>query len=312
MARKLRIQYPGAIYHVMNRGDRSEPLVRDAVDRERFLATLAEACEKATWRIHAYCLMPNHFHLIVETPQGNLATGMKWFLGTYTSRFNHRHRLCGHLFSGRYKALPVDGSGNGYLKTVCDYVHLNPARAKLVAEDRPLREYPWSSFPEYLKDPRKRFPWLRIDRLLGEYHIPKDSGAGRIQFERALEAHRLEGRKDTDQLIRRAWYWGDEAFKQELLERMEGRAGAHHFGEERAETQEAQAERILRAELQRRKWTEADLVRRRKGDLEKVRLAQRLREQTMMTLSWLVQRLHMGSAAYLNNRLFLLRQGALD
>jgi REP element-mobilizing transposase RayT len=132
MARKLRVQYPGAIYHVLNRGDRREPIFHDDKDRQRFLQTLGEACEKTGWHIHAWCLMPNHFHLVIETPKANLVAGMKWFLGAYTGRFNRRHKLFGHLFSGRYKALIVDGSGTGYLKTVCDYVHLNPARAKLL------------------------------------------------------------------------------------------------------------------------------------------------------------------------------------
>src|SRR5213596_1008601 len=122
--------------------------------------------------------MPNYFHLVVETPRGNLVAGMKWFLGTYTARFNRRHQLFGHLFSGRYKALIVDGSSNGYLKTVCDYVHLNPARARLLQGKQPLREYRWSSWPEYLKSPRKRWTWLRVDRLLGENRIRDDHAAG--------------------------------------------------------------------------------------------------------------------------------------
>src|SRR5437762_10607481 len=108
MARKLRVEYEGAIYHVMNRGDRREAVFRDAADRELFLRTLAEACRKTDWQVHAYCLMSNHFNLVVETPKGNLVAGMKWFLGTYTSRFNRRHKLFVHLFSGRYKALIVD------------------------------------------------------------------------------------------------------------------------------------------------------------------------------------------------------------
>src|SRR6186713_3056455 len=130
MARKLRVQYPGAIYHVMNRGDRREDIFKNDFDRQCFLETLGEACAKTQWEIHAYCLMSNHFHLVLETPLPNLVPGMKWFLGTYTARFNRRHKLFGHLFSGRYKALIVDGSGNGYLCAVCDYVHLNPVRAK--------------------------------------------------------------------------------------------------------------------------------------------------------------------------------------
>src|SRR5437870_5359939 len=143
MARKLRVQYPGAMYYVMNRGDRREDIFCDDKDHARFLETLPEACQKTGWQIHAFCLMANHFHLVLETPQANLVAGMKWLLGTYTSRFNRRHKLFGHLFSGRYKALIVDGSGNGYLKAICDYVHLNPVRAKLFRAEDALRVYPW-------------------------------------------------------------------------------------------------------------------------------------------------------------------------
>src|SRR5438132_13284468 len=165
MPRKLRVEYPGAIYHLMNRGDRREDIFKDDYDRNRFLATLGEACKKTGWQVHAYCLMRNHFHLVIETPLPNLVAGMKWFLGTYTSRFNRKHKLFGHLFSGRYKSLVVDGSGSGYLKSVCDYVHLNPARAKLVALETPLKSFPWSSWPAYLGVPSKRPAWLRVDRL---------------------------------------------------------------------------------------------------------------------------------------------------
>ena len=89
----------------MNRGDRREPIFKDDEDRQRFLETLGEACAKTGWQVHAYVLVPNHFHLVVETPKPNLVAGMKWFLGTYTSRFNRRHKLSGHLFTGRYKSL---------------------------------------------------------------------------------------------------------------------------------------------------------------------------------------------------------------
>ncbi len=117
----------------MNRGDRREPIFQDDFDRKRFVATLSEACAKTGWQVHAYCLMNNHFHLVVETPDANLVAGMRWFLSTYTARFNRRHKLFGHLFSGRYKSLIVDGSGSGYLRTVCDYVHLNPGAGEVAA-----------------------------------------------------------------------------------------------------------------------------------------------------------------------------------
>jgi len=95
MARKLRVEYAGAIYHVMNRGDRRERIFMDDADRQRFVDTLGEACAKTGWQIHAYVLMPNHFHVVVETPQPNLVAGMKWLLGSYPSRFNRRHKLFG-------------------------------------------------------------------------------------------------------------------------------------------------------------------------------------------------------------------------
>src|SRR5882762_8095307 len=143
--RKLRIEYSGAIYHVMNRGNRREDIFIDDQDRRKFLTTLEEACQKTGWQVHAYCLMRNHFHLVLETPNGNLVDGMRWFLSAYTIRLNHRQKLFGHVFSGRYKALVVDGSGNGYLRTACDYVHLNPVRAKLLGPEQLLREFTWSS-----------------------------------------------------------------------------------------------------------------------------------------------------------------------
>ena len=174
----------------MNRGDRREAIFLDNADRRRFVESLDECCERTGWQVHAYVLMPNHFHLVVETPQPNLVAGMKWFLGTYTARFNRRHKLFGHLFSGRYKSLVVDGSGDGYLKTVCDYVHLNPVRAKLVKPKEALRKYEWSSWPAYLLAPSKRPPWLRVDRLLGEYGIPRDSAAGRKHLEQSMERRR--------------------------------------------------------------------------------------------------------------------------
>jgi len=185
MARKFRLQYEGAVYHLINRGDRQEPIFRDDLDRRLFLKTLGEACEKTDWQVHAWCLMKNHFHLVLETPQANLLSGMKWFLGTCTGRFNRRHKVFGHLFSGRYKSLIVDSSGTGYLRTVCDYVHLNPVRAKVLKSAQRLSDYAWSSYGEYLKSPARRLCWLRVDPLLGEMHIPRDTPAGRREFEEA-------------------------------------------------------------------------------------------------------------------------------
>jgi REP element-mobilizing transposase RayT len=278
----------------MNRGDRREPIFKDDVDRQRFLETLGQACGKTGWQVHAYCLMLNHFHLVVETPQANLVAGTKWFLGTYTSRFNRRHQWFGHLFSGRYKSLIVDGSGDGYLRTVCDYVHLNPVRAKLLQPEEPLQSYRWSSYPEYLKRARQRVAWLRVDRLLGELGIQGDDAAGRRRFAEAMEARRAKDQPGEWKGVRRGWFLGGKGLKAELLELMISGMGEHHGGEAKQETDEQKAQRLVLEELRRRGWRETDLEQRRKADAAKVKMAARLRSETVMTLDWIAERLQMG------------------
>ncbi len=212
MPRQVRIQYPGAMYHVMSRGNRRQDIYLDDVDRQDFLKTLAEACQKTAWQVHAYCLMSNHYHLVVETPNANLVAGMAWLQSTYTIRLNHRHKLIGHVLSGRYKAQLVEGSGNGYLRTACDYVHLNPARAGLLKADERLLAYPWSSFGYYLCAPEHRPGWIRVDRLLGEHGLQQDSVAARQEFERRTEARRaVPGDEATLRALRRGWCLGSQA-----------------------------------------------------------------------------------------------------
>jgi len=308
MARKLRLQYPGAIYHLMSRGDRREQIFRDDNDRHLFLSALAEACAKTDWQVHAYCLMHNHFHLVVETPQGNLVAGMKWLLGTYTARFNRKHKLFGHLFSGRYKSLLVDNSGNGYLKTVCDYVHLNPVRAKLLRPRQGLAAFSWSSYGQYVRPPSQRVPWLRVDRLLGEMAIAADSAAGRKEFARRMEASRRTEVVGEYRKIRRGWCYGEDAFRRELLLQASQQMGQHHYGQERWESEEDKALRMVAAGLKKAGWKESDLAFRRKGDPVKMALARRLRQETTMPLKWICGQLAMGSWKSINRRLYESRQ----
>ena len=314
MARKLRIQFPGAIYHVMSRGDRREDIFRDDFDRESFLQTLADACAKTGWEVHAFCLMPNHFHLVVETPQANLVAGMKWFLGTYTVRFNRRHKLSGHVFAGRYKSLLVGGEG-GYLRTVCDYVHLNPVRAKLLPPDAPLRSFRWSSFPMFVADGAQRAEWLRVDRVFGDCGIPQDSAAGRREFERRSELRRSgEAAQSADELedIRSGWCLGDDSFRKELLAQMDGKFGTSHYGSELQEATEDKASRIVAEELGIAKWTENQLRVLRKGDPGKIQIARRLRAETTVTLQWIAARLHMGTKTHLSFLLYRNRRTKLE
>jgi REP element-mobilizing transposase RayT len=290
----------------MSRGDRKDAIYLDDVDRQDFLKTLAEACQKTGWQVHAYCLMRNHFHLVVETPNGNLVAGMKWLLSSYTIRLNHRHALFGHVFSGRYKALHVEGSGNGYLKTVCDYVHLNPVRAKLLKREDRLVAYPWSSLIWYMAAGEHRPKWIRVDRLLGEHGIQKDNAEGRAEFERQMEVRRGQGSDGKEwKSVQRGWCLGGEEFRAKLLERMGPQLGEHHSGRLHAESAQAKADRIVGETLKRLKWSESELKARAKGDEAKVELAYRLRRETTLTIRQIAERLSMGSWKSLNNKLYL-------
>ena len=218
--------------------------------------------------------------------------------GIYTGRFNRRHRLSGHLFSGRYKSLIIDERGGGYLKTACDYVHLNPVRAGLVAAEQTLASHAWSSYPLYLAPPR-RPPFLRVDRLLGEHGIKEDSAEGRIQFQARMEERRREGETpETWTAFRRGWRLGAEDFARRLAERLGRRGQKHELARERKETDEQLAERLIQEWLSSHPWTEAELEASPKGDTRKVELAKLLRQHTPMSRQWIARRLHMGSAAY--------------
>lgn len=178
MPRAPRIEYEDAAYHVMARGNRRQPIVYSDADREVFAETLAEAADLAKFRTYAWVLMDNHYHWVLETPKANLVEGMTWFQNTITRRINARNRLWGHLFGGRYKAILIEGSLSAlghrrrwqrdYLSEVIDYVHLNPARARLAGPanaDRPsVADYPWSSLAMgYALPPSKRPKHLHAD-----------------------------------------------------------------------------------------------------------------------------------------------------
>jgi len=163
MARALRIEYPGAFYHVLNRGQRREAIVRDQRDRERFLLDLERAAGLFHIVVHSYCLMTNHFHLIVETPQGNLSGAMHWLHASYAGYYNRRHRCDGHVFQGRFKAILVDAGT--YLEALSRYIHRNPVRAGMVS--RPW-DYPWSSCRYFVRS-AKVPAWVEVNRILGGF-----------------------------------------------------------------------------------------------------------------------------------------------
>ena len=163
MARPLRIEFSGGLYHLTSRGDGREDIYLGDGDRRVFLDLFAQVCDRFNWRAHAYCLMSNHYHLLVETPDGNLSKGMRQLNGVYTQRFNATHNRCGHVFQGRYKAIIVQK--DAYLLELSRYIVLNPVRAAMVPA---AGDWPWSSYRATIGEascPR----WLQRDWLLSAF-----------------------------------------------------------------------------------------------------------------------------------------------
>lgn len=315
MARQVRVEYEGAIYHVMARGDRREAIVRDDEDRKTFIRTLGEAAKKTGMRIHAYALMSNHYHLLVETPKANLSEGMGWLQNAYTRRMNVRHRLWGHVFGGRYKAIAVE-PGTCFW-ALLDYVHLNPVRAGLVKEEDGLESYAWSSLPGYLASPAKRPEWLETATGL-EVCGCADTASGRREFLEVLEkrvdwsdprkagATFSEG-KDKPELavyssLRRGWLFGSQEFREKLLSLLEkgGRkikkANGYH-GEQLNDHGARRAARLIEAGLKVFQVSKEELRAQAKGDWRKGLLAAMIQDETTVRLDWISEELRMGTRA---------------
>ena len=163
MARPLRLELSGGLYHVTSRGDGREDIYLRDEDRESWLEILGQVCERFNWVCHAWCQMGNHYHLLVETPQANLSQGMRQLNGVYTQRFNRAHERCGHVFQGRYKAILVER--DSYLLELARYVVLNPLRAKMIER---LEDWPWSSYPATCgQGPLPS--WLQTDWILAQF-----------------------------------------------------------------------------------------------------------------------------------------------
>ncbi len=163
MARPLRIEFPGGLYHVTSRGDRREDIYLNDDDRQRWLSLLGEVCARHNWLCHAYCLMDNHFHIVIETVDGNLSAGMRQLNGVYTQWHNRTHARVGHVFQGRFKAILVQREA--YLLELSRYVVLNPVRAGLCALPE---QWPWSSYLAMLGRAH-RPDWLHTEWLLAQF-----------------------------------------------------------------------------------------------------------------------------------------------
>jgi len=322
MARSIRIEHAGALYHVMARGNRREAIYRDDDDRRFFLKTVAEACGRTGWRVHAWVLMSNHYHLLIQTPEANLVAGMKWLQNTYTSRFNLRHRLWGRLFGDRYKAVPVENEGY-YYETLLDYIHLNPVRAGLVEarSGGSVLDYPWSSVAGGCAlAPGRRPRWLAADDALRAFGCP-DTARGRRGWVERLDRRAREGATEHCGVpaphpeadgrlsqLRRGWYWGSQEFAERMLAVGEAvlkkkRNPSYRASLESRAHGEHEARRLLAEGLDAAGIGARDLATLRGSDPRKVAIARVLRQRTTVGMGWIAEHLCMRSAGNVSQQL---------
>ncbi len=215
MARPLRIEFAGALYHVTSRGDRREAIFEDDTDRETFLAVLAAVVDRYNWICYAYCLMTDHYHLLVETVEGNLSKGMRQLNGVYTQASNRRHGRVGHLFQGRFKGILVDK--DAYLLELSRYVVLNPVRAKMV---RSPERWRWSSYRTMIGE--APVPgWLAADGLLSQFAVRR--AVARRRYQKFVLDGLGKGIWDG---LRQQIYLGDDAFVEKMLAKAKIRGDA--------------------------------------------------------------------------------------
>lgn len=273
-----------------------------------FLSTLEEACLQTGWLVHAYVLMSNHYHLLLETPEANLVAGMKWFQGAYTQRFNAMFKRRGHLFQGRYKAIPIATDpregGLEYFREVSTYIHLNPYRAKLCGEGmaQPLERYKWSSYPAYCGLARKRPGWLVRTKVLKSWGL-EEGAAGSLRayrekmerFMRFEEDPAAGMRGEFDKQIKRGWYLGSEEFRERLDDLLMGRTHKDtHRGGQRRDHGPAEAERLWSEGMELLGVKEDELLGAKSTRMEKQALAWLMKKHTSVTGKWIADRIRMG------------------
>lgn len=293
MARKLRIESAGGCYHVLNRGNYRSDIFAEEGAKKTFLRCLDEACAKTGWRVHAWCLMSNHYHLALETPVPNLVDGMQWLQGTFSTRFNRFRQENGHVFQGRYKALIVEGGSA--LGSLCHYIHLNPVRAGIVTADQ-LERWNWGSM-RWLLRPGERAKWFSPMGALESAGMLADSPAGRrsyLDYLAWLSAQTVEQQRQGFERMSKGWALGSKGFKRDLMTEQKHRMAALKLGT--AETLEAR-ELAWEEEVKRLK---AQLGGRQtvagaKSAEWKVAVAAMMKERTTASNRWLAEHLEMGS-----------------
>ena len=247
MARPLRVEFEQAVYHVTARGNQRQAVFRDDADRTRFLETLAEAAERFGVIVHAYCLMPNHHHLLLQTPRGNLSRMMGWVQTTYTVRFNRRHRRDGHLFQGRFKAQVVEA--DEYARELIEYIHLNPVRPrdrrKEIPADRreELDAWKFSSHRAYagLEAPP---PWLCTEWLS---YFGQSVRAAKSGYRRSIAGRFGQSMPGPWSQLRGGLILGSERFARKIGELLAGGSSAEAIRWKRADSAAKQQSAVIKA-----------------------------------------------------------------
>lgn len=239
MTRPLRLEFPGAVYHITARGNARENIFLDDADRRKFLDLLGQEVRQQGWRLYAYCLMDNHYHLLLETPEPNLVAGMRRLNGVYTQAFNRRHDRVGHVLQGRYKSILVDR--DAYLLELCRYVVLNPVRAGMVK--RP-EDWPWSSYRATLGTIMAP-DWLRADRVVAQFG--EDMNTARDAYRRFVRAGM--GKPSPWEKLRGQIYLGPDAFLARMA-KLAQRAEADGVPAEHRRPVRPSAEELLSAAAQ--------------------------------------------------------------
>lgn len=293
MARRLRIQSEGAIYHVINRGNYRRDLFDSPATAAAFLSALAEACELHQWRLHAYAIMRNHFHLALETPQANLATGMHWLQATFTTRFNRLRNERGHLFQGRYQALLVEDAAA--LARVVNYIHLNSVRAGVMPASQ-VAAFRWSSLARFSREGRPGWlaasPWLEF---LGFADNPR-GWRSYAAWLAALAADPSAPEREGWQEMSVGWAIGTAGWRKAVAKDLSRRALVPESAKSEApEIKNQHWASALRRVLGESGHATSELATTPKGAVWKISLARRLRREAGASTAWIAENLKMGS-----------------
>ena len=306
MARKLRLEYPDAIYHIINRGNYRRDVFETVGAAQSFVQTLEEAVSLNGWRLHAYALMSNHFHLVVETPKPNLTEGMHWLMSTTATRFNRFRQERGHLFQGRYQALPIEDAR--VMGHVIDYVHLNPVRAHVV-EAAQVGAFRWSSLTRFLRGPR--FAGLDPEGALngrGWTDTP-EGWSGYVEHLIAMAANHEEQKRLGYEGFSTGWAIGGTDWQRTLAAEHKNMALTPGLAAKEARAlREAQWRELLDKQLRETGRTQTEALAAPKTASWKLELAKSVRTESGASVAWLTRELGLGAEGTARSMMSRLRK----